>query len=294
MSGPSAMMLPDGRRLHLQYGPIDLVIGAEGAPEFVALAYRAAAARFGDILPELVKELTQLRQPACAVRRFRGSVAARMAAAVMPHAGGRFVTPMAAVAGAVADEMLCVMTGAGPLLRAHVNNGGDIALHLAPGTTYAARIAALDNAALGDVSIAAEQGIGGIATSGRGGRSLSLGIADSVTVLAASAASADAAATLIANAVDLPGHPAILRAPADTLDPDSDLGALAVVTDCARLGTQEVCAALDAGLREAERMLGAGLIHAAALFLQGSSRTLGTLAGANEIALTSNKEPAHV
>ena len=49
----------------------------------------------------------------------------------------------------------------------------------------------------------------GIATSGWRGRSFSLGIADAVTVLAATAAEADAAATVIANAVDLPGHPAI-------------------------------------------------------------------------------------
>ena len=64
----------------------------------------------------------------------------------------------------------------------------------------------------------------GIATSGWRGRSFSLGIADAVTVLADRAAAADAAATIIANAVDLPGHPAIVRVPACELAPDSDLG----------------------------------------------------------------------
>ena len=71
----------------------------------------------------------------------------------------------------------------------------------------------------------------GIATSGRHGRSFSLGIADAVTVLARTAAQADAAATIIANAVDLPGHPAILRCPAHDLQPDSDLGARLVTRD---------------------------------------------------------------
>ena len=72
----------------------------------------------------------------------------------------------------------------------------------------------------------------GVATSGRHGRSFSLGIADAVTVLARTASQADAAATIIANAVDLPGHPAIVRCPACDLQPDSDLGA--------RLVTREV------------------------------------------------------
>jgi ApbE superfamily uncharacterized protein (UPF0280 family) len=58
---------------------------------------------------------------------------------------------------------------------------------------------------------------------GKGGRSFSFGIADAVTVLAGSAAAADAAATVIANAVDLPGHGAITRRPASAIDPDSDL-----------------------------------------------------------------------
>ena len=75
----------------------------------------------------------------------------------------------------------------------------------------------------------------GIATSGRHGRSFSLGIADAVTVLARTASQADAAATIIANAVDLPGHPAIIRCPANELQPDSDLGARLVTRDVGEL-----------------------------------------------------------
>ena len=60
-----------------------------------------------------------------------------------------------------------------------------------------------------------------------------------VTVLADTAACADVAATLIANAVDLPGHGAITRAPARTLFPDSDLGAIPVTTDVGALSAAE-------------------------------------------------------
>ena len=84
----------------------------------------------------------------------------------------------------------------------------------------------------------------GIATSGQGGRSFSLGIADAVTVLARRAADADAAATMIANAVDL-DHPAIQRRPAVRLDPDSDLGDLPVTVAVGDLSRSEVAAALD-------------------------------------------------
>ena len=122
---------------------------------------------------------------------------------------------MAAVAGAVADEICAAMAAAGDLDRAYVNDGGDIALHLTPGTAITAAIAA--RAGLPDrVTIAHADPVRGIATSGWRGRSFSLGIADAVTVLARTAAEADAAATLIANAVDLPGHPAVARAPGDT------------------------------------------------------------------------------
>ena len=87
----------------------------------------------------------------------------------------------------------------------------------------------------------------GVATSGRHGRSFSLGIADAVTVLAKTAASADAAATIIANAVDLPGHPAIIRRPACELQPDSDLGPRLVTREVGELAGNEIEEALAAG-----------------------------------------------
>ncbi|GAB5378479.1 MAG: thiamine biosynthesis protein ApbE [Acuticoccus sp.] len=271
MERPTARRLPDGR-LFLSHGPIDLLIGASGEDVAVACAYTAATARFETILGELVAELPALRSVGAPVS---GITAQRMAAAVAPHQRRTFVTPMAAVAGAVADEVLDYTVAAAPLSRAIVNNGGDIALHLARAATATARIALADGRSAGRITLAADDGVGGIATSGRHGRSLSLGIADSVTVLAASAAQADAAATLIANAVDLPGHPSVVRVAAETLDPDTDLSGRAVTTDVGPLADDEIGAALGAGRAAAQRMAEAGLIHAAALFLRGQSITVG-------------------
>ena len=282
MAGPVAALLPDGRRLHLQHGPIDLIVEAFGATAEVAAAYGQAQAAFPDVLPKLAAELTLLRRPlGGAPPPLRGPVARRMLEACWPLRR-RFVTPMAAVAGAVADHVLAAMLAGRALERAYVNDGGDIAVHLDPGQRLTCGLVA-DLAApalTGTLALDASMPVRGLATSGRatkggGGRSLSLGVADAVTVLAADAARADAAATLIANAVDLPDHPAVRRVPADSLDPDSDLGDRPVTTAVGPLTEDEVVRALDAGARVAEDMRRAGLIHGAVLVLRAKARVVG-------------------
>ena len=192
MSRPHAARLRDGR-LHLQHGPIDLVIEAFGILHEVEAAYAQAFARFSDILPTLVDELAILRQPVGAAHPLlRGPVARRMARAVWPHRAV-YITPMAAVAGSVADEMLAAMRAGRTLAKVYVNNGGDIAFHLAPGEELRAGI--FVDALEGMARLIHDRPVRGIATSGWGGRSFSRGIADAVTVLARDAASADAAAT---------------------------------------------------------------------------------------------------
>jgi len=117
----------------------------------------------------------------------------------------------------------------------------------------------------------------GIATSGWRGRSFSLGIADAVTLLASRAAMADAAATIIANAVDLPGHPNVIRVPACSLAPDSDLGNRLVTQDVGELSPGEIAAALDAGAVVAHSLLSERLILSAALHLRGETRIVGAM-----------------
>lgn len=278
MNGPQAHWLADGRRLHLNHGPIDLIVEVFGEPDECRAAYEQAVARFQTILIEVVQELPELRLPAffLAPRDFAGPTARRMEAAVMPLAEC-FITPMAAVAGSVADEILDAMLAGRRLDRAYVNNGGDCALHLGAGRSMTVAIAGNGNGMADRVTIRAEDGVRGAATSGWRGRSFSLGIADAVTVLARTGAEADAAATLIANAVDLPGHPAIERVAARDLAPDSDLGELLVTQSVGALGAAEVARALDNGLAVAEDFRRRGLVAASALFLAGEARISGSV-----------------
>ncbi len=270
-------MFPDGRRLHLHDGPIDLIIQADGSTQAIATAYEAAARRFAGILDELCGELPLLRSHVhknCP--RPSGETAQRMFAAVEPYGEICFITPMAAVAGSVAEEILETMTAAAALDRVYVNNGGDIALHLAASQRYTVgMVERPDRLSLfGSLEISAADSVRGIATSGWRGRSFSLGIADAVTILADRAADADAAATVIANAVDLPNHPAITRIAAREISPDSDLGDLLVTREVGPLSLPEINTALDSGVRVAESLREKGFVHSAAICLQGHTRVV--------------------
>ncbi|HEX3505998.1 MAG TPA: UPF0280 family protein [Xanthobacteraceae bacterium] len=285
---PTARFLPDGKRLLLQHGPIDLVVQAFGDDAALREAYAAAIRRFDGLLAELCQELDLLRSPADRLRAMpKGPIARRMVAAVSPFGQRMFITPMAAVAGAVAEEIITVMAAAAPLTRAYVNNGGDIALHLSKEQSF--KIGLVDRPDLpslfGTTEIREEDDVRGIATSGYLGRSFSLGIAEAVTILAPTAAMADAAATVIANAVDLPDHPAIQRVPANSLQVDNDLGAIRVTQTVGHLTGAEIETALARGLHQAGLLQKQGLIAAAALHLKGISRAL------DSTVLTSHRRP---
>lgn len=272
-------------RWHFQHGPIDLVLGADGEPGAVSGFVEDAWARAQGVLAELVGELPLLRAPA-QPGALHGPVSRRMQAACLPHRP-HFITPMAAVAGAVADELISLARDRAGLQRAYCNNGGDIALHLLPGTCYRiglfadlGRIRRQERWRLdGDAVIDAALPVRGVATSGWRGRSFSLGIADAVTVLAANAALADAAATMIANAVNV-DHPGIGRVPARALDADSDLGERLVTIDVPALPEPAVAAALAAGARHAQQLLDGDLVFGAVLWLQGRSACVGMAAPA--------------
>lgn len=275
---PQIAWLADGRRLHLQDGPIDLIVEVTGSDADIHAAYARAARRFTGLLDELCAELAELRKAAVAFQcSLKGVVARRMYGAVAPYAADCFITPMAAVAGSVADEILSAMLRDQQVGRAYVNNGGDIALHLAHGEHFT--VGVMDRPDRGglmrNLTIDADDPVRGIATSGRHGRSFSLGIADAVTVLAKTASQADAAATIIANAVDLPGHPAIIRCPANEVQPDSDLGDCLVTRDVGALSGLEVGEALESGAQRARQLVAAGLIEGAVLSLSGDMRVIG-------------------
>jgi ApbE superfamily uncharacterized protein (UPF0280 family) len=268
------VLLRDGR-LHLQHGPIDIIAEAFGDAREVALAYEQAGVRFQTVLQSLVDELAVLRTPLGRAKpNVAGPIAQRMVEAVWPYRRV-YITPMAAVAGAVADEVLAAMLAGRTLARAYVNNGGDIALHLAPGEVLRLGVVANQDRPSIDAraEIRAEHPVRGIATSGWRGRSQSLGIADAVTILAATGAVADAAATMVANAVNV-DHPAITRRPARSLRDDSDLGDLPVTIDVGPLPRAAIRAALDRGATRARGLMRRGLIHGAWLALQGETRAV--------------------
>ena len=273
-----------GSRWHFTHGPIDIVIGADGDTDAVRAAHEDAWKRFQPLLAELVAELPLLRRPIAGPNPVRGVIARRMWRACAPFSS-QYITPMAAVAGSVAQELIASYHRPG-VLRAWVNNGGDIALHLVPDEKVRiglfADLAQLDAGAVlaaaqgrlaldGCVDVHAGDGVRGVATSGWRGRSFSLGIADSVTVLAGDAAGADAAATVIANAVNVDAQ-GIERQPANTLRDDTDLGAIPVTVHVPALGTTIVQAALDAGEACARMLLARGHIMAASLVCQRQVR----------------------
>lgn len=270
-------LLADGR-WHFQHGPIDCILGAEGEPAAVAQAHERAWVMFQGLLEELVAELPLLRadlsSPGADQLRPCGPVAQRMVQACRVFAQqGLFMTAMAAVAGSVAQALIHCFDDAA-IQRAYVNNGGDIALHLAGGSFFDVGLVCdaepqhglprID----GRFRVHADSAVRGVATSGWRGRSLSMGIADSVTVLAATAAQADAAATVIANAVNI-DNPRIVRVPADCVRDQSDLGARRVTRAVPPLSYRQAAQALEAGRQTAQRLADAGHILGAALCLQG-------------------------
>ncbi|CAN5872461.1 UPF0280 family protein [soil metagenome] len=292
MIPPVAARLPGGTRLHLQHGPIDLIIEVIGPPAAVAAAETAAIARFETVLDELVAQLPFLRSPLADHRSTTGpgpvgSIAQRMVTAATPFTGS-FRTPMIAVAGSVADEVCAVIAAVPGVRRAYVNNGGDVALHLTPDQALTVGLVpACDTGRpQARLRVTFDSPVRGLATSGRGGRSLSLGIADAVTVVATCTAVADAAATLIANRVDLPGHPGVTRTPATDVDADSDLGSRLVTVEVGALTDADVQQALDRGSAAAQQwQVAVPDVLGVVLDLRGRRRLVGAaVAGVRDVA----------
>ena len=244
-----------------------MIVDVTGPGRRAALA--RAASRFDTLLDELAAELPRLRRADGVAPT--GNTAKRMVTAISPFKP-RFITPMAAVAGAGADTILDAICAGCGIEKAYVNNGGDVAFHLGPGEQMTAAVAGTTP---GRITIRSHDPLRGIASSGWRGRSHSRGIADTVTVLAGTAAEADAAATMIANAVDLPDHPNIARAPACKIAPESDLGSRPVTTDVGALSDAEMLQALESGTRFAAACHAKGLIHTAILMLGTHVRTVG-------------------
>ena len=183
------------------------------------------------------------------------------------------LTPMAAVAGAFADKVADWLQQQGAT-KALVNNGGDVAIRLlADETTKVGVMPEIGGVGFSKlVRLTAGDGIGGIATSGLGGRSFTCGIMESVTVLAKSCAVADAFATSLANGSYI-DSPAVVRGLARLIDPDTDIPDLMVTESVGRLTPQEVQQSMQQVLTRLRDNVDKRIIKGATLHLQSFSQS---------------------
>lgn len=259
--------LEDGR-VFVDYGPSSMVITARRGDEWLSGLAASAFPLIRDALAEIARSLPLLRRyPKDADFSPLTGLPRIMAEAVLA-VGEPTLTPMAAVAGTVADRVADWLLERGADVVA-VNNGGDIALRLGPGRQLRMGILPdLDGAISQVVTIRGEDGIGGVCTSGLGGRSLTRGIASSVTVFSRRCAQADACATHIANSSYV-ASPRVFTCPAGELEPESDIADLTVVRAVDRLEDGELRQGLEQVRQEAERQRQKGNLLFAAADIQG-------------------------
>lgn len=260
----------------LDWGPMTMSVSVwasgKARPVMATLAARqglknlVVLADFQKLLKKLPSELPPNRPLPSVVSRAVDAV--RLISAEL--------TPLAAVAGAAADEVALAAVEQGAD-RVMVNNGGDIALRLTGNQEAVVGIKPPKAEELtAELNIRAGDGIGGVATSGWQGRSFSTGLADLVCVWAASGAIADAAATYLAGKCDVAGA-AVEKAPANQLNPGTDLGEMEVTTAVGRLSAEEKSQALAAARQAAEDLLNRELINGCLIQVQGDSLALDPL-----------------
>jgi hypothetical protein len=187
------------------------------------------------------------------------------------------LTPLAAVAGTTADMVADFMFSRGGT-KIIVDNGGDIAIRLREGEVARVGIKTEIDAKQPTylISIDSTMGIGGVATSGLGGRSFTKGIASAATVISESASFSDAAATVIGNFTNVE-DPNITRSLAEKIYPDTDIAGEWITVKVGRLCEEKIEKALTNGLSKANSICEKGLIKGAFIALQGKAVWTGSI-----------------
>jgi len=269
--------------MFIEVGPASLVVTVERGGKAYDIGRERIEDYLGAILGDIRDCLPVLRQKAQRVLKAEHmpEVAVKMINAVK-RVDEKTLTPMAAVAGTVSEMVRDFIRDEEADFIA-VNNGGDIAVHNRKGreitigigdirtgraTPYVLKINGLDDF--------------GIATSGFGGRSLTLGLADLVTVIAESGAVADAAATFLCNRTNVVTD-RVQRKRASEVDPSTDIPDELVTVSIADLSHEETGQALDKGLTEAYRLKKDHVIYDAVFLL--NKRMVTTIAGDEYIRL---------
>ncbi len=263
MSDRRIIPLPGGRALLAENGPMRMVIQAwEGKVPRLDLATEAADYAFA-CLARVAGQLAVLKRRPGAIDGLPPEPLAREMIKSVRAVGDADLTPLAAVAGTLADAVADRLFGQG-LSRVIVDNGGDIAIRLAAGETT--RVGLRPEIAHPEIShvltLDGRHSTWGVATSGLGGRSFTCGIASAVTAVARSASLADAAATAVANACLVAGAD-VLRVPAAKLDPNTDIPDLLVTVAVGDLTGPQRAEALSNALQRAEGLTQRGVIRGA-------------------------------
>jgi len=258
-----------GGSVTVECGPMRLVIDAR----IGKVPQPQQAVRAGDEAVRFLEAVARSRP--FLGRNYRGlmphitePLALKMVASVKA-AGDEHLTPMAAVAGTIADAVADFLFERG-MTRVLVDNGGDVAVRCSDGEPVAVGIRPnVESKRIAHVmALGPERTAWGIATSGLGGRSLTRGVLDAATIVAAGASLADAAATAVANASYV-AHSAVVRKPAEEIDPFTDIAGLEVTLNVGPLPEEKKHQALDHAIRRAEKLIGNGIILGAFVACQG-------------------------
>lgn len=283
----SIHLLPRGSVM-VECGPMRLVIDARvGKVPQPQQAVRAAdeAVRFLEAVarsrPFLGRDYRRL------MPHITDPLALKMVASVKA-VGDQDLTPMAAVAGTIADAVADFLFERG-MTRVLVDNGGDVAIRSCDGEPVTVGIRSqVDTKSISHAIVLGPEGTAwGIATSGLGGRSLTRGVVDAATIVAADASLADAAATAVANAGYVE-HSAVVQKFAEEIDPFTDIAGLQVTDKVGRLPDSTRQEALDRSIRRAEKLIQRKIIFGAFVCVQGKTAMTPFVA---ERLITTAQEP---
>jgi uncharacterized protein len=261
----------------VECGPMRMFIdGSRAGIRRPDLCTEAARHAIG-FLAEIAEDMPHLKQPAVAAPPASLGRLARIMWEATALVGDADLTPMAAVAGTIADATADFLWNVG-LTRVIVNNGGDLALRLDTGETVSVGIRqdVTRQTVSSRVVVTHESHIGGVCTSGLGGRSFTRGVASAAIVLAGRSAVADAAATAVANATYIPS-PAVEQRNAETIDPETDLKGVPITTTVGTLSKVEIEQALSQGISRGEELVRRNLIAGACVCAQGRRRSTSAL-----------------
>lgn len=257
-------------KIYFEHGPVQMTVEAKRDDQTLLAEIRKAAETIPDVLESLVEVLAIARQPwpqIDSARKLPPVLRCMLESVAMTQ--DATLTPMAAVAGTFADIIADNLIDAGAT-KVIVNNGGDIALRLKMNET--ARVGISPKSGGSQLShylpLNAKSGIGGVTTSGLGGRSLTLGVADAVVVLGRNASIADACSTLIANRTDV-AYSQVHREPAQRVFPDTDIPEMWVTTHVDDLPDWAVSQALSRGLEKTTKLVRKKIIFGAIIFVAG-------------------------